>query len=92
MPDGLQLEALLDALAERIVEKIRASLGEERGGVSVRPRLLTAKQAAAYLGRTEEAVQHLIASGKVPTVRTDRRVFLDVRDLDRWIEESKQAV
>jgi hypothetical protein len=36
-----------------------------------------------------EAMQHMICAGKIPTVRMDRRVFVDVRDLDRLIENSK---
>ena len=55
----------------------------------VRPRLLTVEQAAAYIGRTKDAIQHMIASCKVPTVRSDRRVFIDIRDLDSWIDENK---
>jgi hypothetical protein len=39
--------------------------------------------------RTPEATQHLVSSGKVPTVRADRRVFLDRLDLDRWIDDNK---
>lgn len=31
----------------------------------------------------------MIAGGKLPVVRADRRVFLDVRDLDRWIDANK---
>jgi excisionase family DNA binding protein len=56
----------------------------------VRPRLLTVEQAAVYIGRTKDAVHHMIASSKLPTVRSDRRVFIDMRDLDSWIEENKQ--
>lgn len=92
MTDGLDIEALLDSVADRVAEKVRAKLAQDGGGVVVRPRLLTVEQAAVYVGRTREALQHMIASGKIPTVRTDRRVFLDVRDLDRWIEDCKQAV
>jgi hypothetical protein len=33
----------------------------------------------------------MISSGKIPTVRPDRRVFIDVEDLDSWIREHKQA-
>ncbi|MBM3773964.1 MAG: helix-turn-helix domain-containing protein [Acidobacteria bacterium] len=60
------------------------------GPAAVKPVLLTVEQAAAYLGRTKEAVQHLIAERKVPVVRADRRVFLDARDLDQWIEQNKE--
>ena len=55
-------------------------------------RLLTVEEAAAYLGRTKEAVQHLIAAAKLPVVKSDRRVFLDIRDLDIWIEQNKVQV
>ena len=86
--NGLTLDALIDALAERVAAKVRADLGAD-GLSTVRPRLLTVEQAANYLGRSKEAVEHMIASAKIPTVRIDRRVFIDVRDLDRLIDESK---
>jgi excisionase family DNA binding protein len=88
-PPKLDLEWLLDALAERVAGKVRAEFARD-AGPAVQPRLLTVEQAAVYLGRTKEAVQHLATDGKIPTVRSDRRIFIDVGDLDRWIEENKQ--
>jgi len=88
MADGLNIDGLLDALAKRVAAYVRAELAQD-GPVGVKPRLLTVEQAATYLGRTEEAIQHMIAAAKIPTVRIDRRVFIDVRDLDRLIEEYK---
>jgi len=73
-----------DAIADRVVERLS---GRQRVG----QRLLSVEEAARYLGRTKEAVQHLIAAGTLPTVRFDRRVYLDIEDLDRLIEESKQG-
>jgi hypothetical protein len=87
-PDGFNIDGLLDALAKRVAAHVRAELAQEGAG-SVKPRLLTVEQAATYLGRTEEAMQHMIAGGKLQTVRIDRRVFLDIRDLDRLIEDNK---
>lgn len=87
----LTFEAVLDALADRIAAKVRPVLAEENGLVPIKPRLLTVNQAGIYLGRSKEAVQHLVSSGKLPTVRTDRRVFIDVLDLDRLIEENKRT-
>jgi len=78
----LTLKQLADALGDRILERLSASQRPEQ-------RLLTVEQAAQYLGRTKEAVQHLIAAGKLPRVRFDRRVYLDIVDLDRLIEKSK---
>jgi excisionase family DNA binding protein len=84
---GFNLDALIDALAERVAVKVAK---RAQDGTSVKPRLLTVDQAAIYIGRTKEAVQHMISSSKLPSVRSDRRVFVDVLDLDAWIEDNKQ--
>ena len=52
-------------------------------------RLLTVKAAAEYIGRTEQAVQHLIYKRELVVVRKGRRVHVDCSDLDRWIEANK---
>ncbi len=84
------LESLIEMFTEVIAAKVSAHLAAEGAeGGKIRPRLLTVEEAAQYLGRSKEAVQHMIASGKLPTVRSDRRVFLDRHDLDRWIEDCK---
>jgi excisionase family DNA binding protein len=84
------LNALLDTFSDLVAAKVGARLaGTGREGGKVQKRLLTVEEAAVYIGRTKEAVQHLIAAGKLPIVKSDRRVFLDIRDLDRWIEQCK---
>jgi len=69
-----------------LAEKLAARLAKEPSNL---PRLLTVEQTAVYLGRTTDAVQHLAASGKLPTVRADRRIFFDRQDLDEWIKDNK---
>jgi excisionase family DNA binding protein len=76
-----------DRLLETLAEKLAAKLSE--GPSRMYPRLMTVEQGAIYLGRTKEAIQHLVSSGKIPTVRADRRVFLDRIDLDQWINDNK---
>jgi excisionase family DNA binding protein len=83
---GLSLEAIVDAIADRVAERLR---GHDYESGSIRPRLLSIEQAAQYLGRTRDSVEHLIAADKIPAVRIDRRVFVDVIDLDKLIEASK---
>ena len=89
MQQNFDINALLDALAERVVQRLGHRLGESNGA-TIRPRLLTVAQAALYLGRSKTSIQHLVSDEAIPVVRHDRRVFLDVRDLDCWIDSAKE--
>ena len=82
-------DPIVEAIADRVVEKLRPVVSEKNSATGIQPWLLTVEQAAAYLGRSKSSVQHLIADGALPTVRHDRRVFLDIEDLGRWIEQAK---
>lgn len=55
----------------------------------LRKRLLSVKEASIYLGRSIPAIRELIWAGKLPIVRPDRRIFLDINDIDKWIEQHK---
>ena len=57
----------------------------------MKPRLLTVDQAAIDLARSKDAVQHMVASRKLPVVRDGRRVFIDSEDLERWIDANKES-
>jgi excisionase family DNA binding protein len=88
--ESANLDTLLNAFSDLLAVKVAERLaGSGREGGKILKRLLTVEEAAIYLGRTKEAVQHLVAAGKLPTVKSDRRVFLDIRDLDQWIDQSK---
>ena len=52
-------------------------------------RLLTVKETAEYLGRSEAAIRELVWHGKIGYIRTDRRIMFDIRDLDKWIDENR---
>jgi len=56
---------------------------------NIRPRLLTVKEAAIYLGRSVNAIRELVWKGALPIVRTDRRIHFDIHDLDEWIQKNK---
>lgn len=90
MTTDTNLNTILNAVSDLIAahsSKRLAESGREAG--KVQQRLFTVEDAAIYLGRTKKAVQHLIASGKLRTVKCDHRVFLDRKDLDEWIERGK---
>ena len=52
-------------------------------------RLLSVRETARYIGRTEVAVREMTWNGKLPYIRADRRIMFDIRDLDRWIEQNR---
>lgn len=83
-----EISVILGQFADLVAAKLAAQLlSNQSSGVT--QRLLSVDEAALYIGRTREALQFLLAAGKLPTVRSDRRVFLDIRDLDQWIERHK---
>ena len=54
-----------------------------------RPRLMTLKEAATFLGVGIWTMRDLVWSGAVPLVRFRRRMYFDVRDLEQLIEHNK---
>ena len=54
-------------------------------------RLYTVKEAAMYLGRGVWGMRDLIWKGLIPAVTLDggRKIYLDLMDLDRFIETNK---
>lgn len=56
---------------------------------NVPKRLYSKADAAVYLGTTTRGITYMIEEGRIPIVRNGRRVLLDVRDLDIYIEKNK---
>ena len=81
-------EGMARALASEIAEMLKPEIAR-LATPSVQPVLLTVKEAAVYLGRSEQAIQHLVFERELPVVRVGRRVHLHKRDLDAWIEANK---
>ena len=52
-------------------------------------RLLDLKATAALLGRSVYSVRELIWARQLPVVRTGRKIWVDIADIDRFIEENK---
>lgn len=90
-PGDATLHALVAAIAEEVAIKVKSEVAAHVQHLvgRVQPTLLNVKDAAVYLGRSEQAVQHLIFERELPVVRVGRRVHLDRRDLDAWIEKNK---
>jgi hypothetical protein len=72
----------------------KASTEAHCNGNALRPRLLPLKQAAEYLGLTVWALRERIWAGALPVVQFPggRKQYLDVRDLDGFIETNKRVI
>lgn len=55
-------------------------------------RLYDLKAAAEYLGRPVWGVRELIWAGKMPVVRDGKKQYVDLFDMDRYIERNKITV
>ncbi len=66
----------------------------EKSGSYHGPRLLPLKGGAEYLGLTLWALRERIWAGQIPFVRFPggRKMYLDRRDLDEFIERNKQKM
>ena len=79
---NLGLDALADAIAARVADKLRA--GESK--------LMRIREAAAYLGVSRRTLEGLMGAGRIPTLRERSLARLDRGDLDKWIEMRKSSV
>ena len=52
-------------------------------------RLYSIRDVSIYLGRSECAIREMIWSGKLPSVKFDRRIYIDINDLDELIQMHK---
>lgn len=55
----------------------------------MKKRLMTIKEAAVYLGRPVHSVRTLIWAGALPFIKTGRVYYLDIIDLDAFIDKNK---
>lgn len=58
----------------------------------VERRLYNLKAAAEYLGRPVWGVRTLIWNGKISYIQDGRKYYLDVKDLDAYIEREKRII
>jgi len=59
-------------------------------GSPVDKRLYTVPQAAEYLGRTVWGIRGLIYKGLLPVIQEGRRQYVDLYDMDRFIEVNRR--
>lgn len=55
-------------------------------------RLFSLKEAARYLGRPIGGVRTLIWAGKMPYLQDGRKIYIDLADMDAYIEHEKVKI
>ena len=65
-----------------------------RKGISRERRLLRLKEAARYISLSPWKLRRLVQSGDLPivTYHPNAPWLIDIRDLDAWVERSKQTL
>jgi len=55
-------------------------------------RLYDLKEAGVYLGRPVFSVRTLIWNGALPVIKDGRKMYLDIYDMDRYIDRNKETL
>ena len=54
-------------------------------------RILTIKDASAYLGRSPWTVAEMVRTGKIAYIKDGKRKLLDINDINEWIMKNKRT-
>lgn len=41
------------------------------------------------MGRSEWSVREMLWAGKLPYIKDGKRIFVDILDMEKWIEQNK---
>jgi excisionase family DNA binding protein len=79
-----------DPLSEIIEAACESAIKRAMNISDVSPRrLLTVQEAAVYLALSEREIYNMITNKELVGVRHGRRVMIDLRDIENWIETNK---
>lgn len=54
-------------------------------------RLLSIKEASTFLGRSDWSVREMLWAAKLPYIKDGKRIFIDIIDLETWVDRNKQT-
>jgi excisionase family DNA binding protein len=54
--------------------------------------MLTVQRAAKYLSLPVSQIRDLYWSRQLPIIRRGKRIIIDIRDLDAWVEKTKATL
>jgi excisionase family DNA binding protein len=83
MEQGADLFSMLvDAIADRVVLKLRGTNGPERVIMSVR-------EVGKYIKRSPSKVRELVESGQLPAIKEGRKVQILKEDVEQWLSRAR---
>ena len=54
-------------------------------------RLISQKEAGEYLGISYWTVRDMVFRGDIPHIRIGRRILMDIKDLEEYIQKNKSS-
>ncbi len=82
-----------DPLSQMIEAACEAAIRRAMSISDISPRrLLTAPEAGVYLALSEREIYNMIANKEITGVRHGRRLMIDIRDIEEWIDIKKAQV
>jgi|HubBroStandDraft_6_1064221.scaffolds.fasta_scaffold825085_2 hypothetical protein len=77
------IKELAQALAPAVAARV-----QERLGNGISPRYLNLEQAGAYMSTTPDGVRGMLRAKRFPCKKIGGRIMIDIRDIDRAMDES----
>jgi hypothetical protein len=78
---------MFDAFNQEFIDRLAAAIVALTPAAQMTNRVMTTAVTGVYLSRSEIAVKHLIARGKIPVVTLDGKKQVDKVALDKLIDE-----
>jgi excisionase family DNA binding protein len=63
---------------------------DDKSNVPIQPRLLDYKTAGVYMSLSYWSLRELVLNGEIPHMKFGKKVLIDRRDLDDWIDRRKE--
>ena len=76
-------------MAETRINKGLQGAQRTSNPLSLNKRLFDLKEAAVYLGRPVWGIRELIWAGKLPVIKDGRKLYLDIGDMNEYIEHNR---
>lgn len=77
-------EQFLDSFATIVAERVAGLMSNSS---NTQKRLMTVTEVAEYIGKTKQAVYHMVSQNSIPHKYIGHKLRFDREQIDRWIDE-----